>query len=1131
MTAPAFRIDGVLAGREAFYAVACDPARSVAVEACAGSGKTWMLVSRMLRALLDGAAPHEILAITFTRAAAGEMRQRLHDWLAAYSDPRAHHAERVDALVARGVAPARAEALAPALGSLYGRVLAAGRPIEIRTFHAWFSQLLRAAPMALLDRLGLASDMELIEDLEDHRAAVMRAFHARVLRDPALRADYAAMTARRGRTQLGRWLAAAWWRRVEFEMADEAGVLDESVEPAAALWPEIGRFEHPVEAVLDVFWQARLRHVAEVFGRGARTHQETAAKMAAALASGDPRQVFDAAWRALYTDKDEPRVLSKANAVLAETQQALGVLRQQVDQQDARVEHQRMVRLVRALLVAFAEYKRSRGYADMADLERCALAILRDDELAGWVQERLDARVRHVLIDEFQDTSPLQWLALHAWLSAYAGAGGGASGQSPPGVFIVGDPKQSIYRFRGAEPRVFAAASRFIRDGLEGSVLACDHTRRNAPDVIAAINGVFGAAAIEGAFDGFRSHTTEVAAPSACAIEALARHPRDRRAGRPDPNVEPVWRDTLTMPRLEPEVVLREREAATVAQRIATMLAQGAAPSEVFVLCRKRETLRLVAAALEREHVAHSAVEDTTLASTPEAQDLIAVLDAIVSPAHRLSLARALRSPLFGASDADLLALSAAAAAAGDRDWWRALAAMATASPALERARGLLQRWRIAASQLPPHDLLDRIVHEGELRERIVAVVPAEQRALALDAVDAVLAQALLLDGGRYATPYGFVRALKRRSVKSAPPVRADAVRLLTIHGAKGLEADTVFVTDADPERPSIETTTLLVDWPVEADHPLRCAFLYSESRCPPSLAELLDHEMAAREREEMNSLYVAMTRAKRRLVFSATEPFLAPPRASWWQRVEPIAVAVEAEPAGAVLRPARDHAVASLQVLPRLAPRPTSLAPIPAAASGRAAVRAVPIAPNAPIPAIAPQLSLPFDAAEADSRSTPPPAPTSTADDGAAALGRAVHRLLEWAGRVDSEASIGELAAAAAAEFGVAADAVERHGTAILRHPEGARFFTGPQILWSGNEVSVSDASEVLRIDRLVQIEEASGPAWWVLDYKLHHAPEALAPYRAQLLRYRAVVARAQPGTSVRCAFVTGEGRVVELV
>ncbi len=1102
MTEPAFRIDGLLAPREAFYAVACDPARSCVVEACAGSGKTWMLVSRMLRALLEGAAPHEILAITFTRAAAGEMRQRLHDWLALYSMPRASHAERVEALVVRGVARARAEALAPELGSLYGRVLAAARPIEIRTFHAWFSQLLRAAPMALLDRLGLAPDMELIEDLEDHRSAVMRAFHGRVLRDVELRADYAAVTLRRGRTQLGKWLAAAWWRRVEFEMADEAGTLVESVESAATIWPEIGRFVHPVEAVLDVFWQARLRHVAEVLGRGARTHQETAAKLAAAIAGGGARRLFDTAWRALYTDKDEPRVLGKAIAVLAETQESLSRLREQVEQEDARIEHQRMVRLGRALLSAFADYKRARGYADMADLERCALAILRDDELSGWVQERLDARVRHVLIDEFQDTSPLQWHALQAWLSAYAGAGGGASGQRPPGVFIVGDPKQSIYRFRGAEPLVFAAAASFVREGLEGSVLACDHTRRNAPEVIDAINGVFEAAMGEGAFAGFRLHTTEVAPTPGDAIEALARHPRDRRAGRAEAGVESTWRDTLTTPRLEPEIVLRQREAATVAARIAAMLGGGMSPADVFVLCRKRETLRLVAAALERVHVAHSAVEDTALASTPEAQDLIAVLDAIVSPAHRLSLARALRSPLFGASDADLLAISAEAIAAGDRDWWRALAAMATTSPALLRARRLLPRWRTAAAQLPPHDLLDRIVHEGELRERTVAVVPAEQRALALDAIDAVLAQALLLDGGRYATPYGFVRALKRRSLKSAPPARADAVRLLTIHGAKGLEADTVFITDADPERPSTETTTLLVDWPVEAEHPLRCAFVYSESRCPPSLSELLTREMQAREREEMNGLYVAMTRARRRMVFSATEPFQPPPRASWWQRIQPFAAPVDGSPATTFAGPSR-AAPASLRVLP--------------ARSNRG-----------PVATAEPQLALPF--AESTSTRERTGAPEFRADEGTAALGRAVHRLLEWATHAGGQAPVAELAAAAAAEFGADVEAVEHHGAAILGHPDSARFFMGPHILWSGNEVAIGDAGEVLRIDRLVRLEESGGPTWWVLDYKLHLSPEAFAPYRAQLLRYRGAVARAQAGAVVRCAFITGEGRVVEL-
>jgi ATP-dependent helicase/nuclease subunit A len=351
--------------------------------------------------------------------------------------------------------------------------------------------------------------------------------------------------------------------------------------------------------------------------------------------------------------------------------------------------------------------------------------------------------------------------------------------------------------------------------------------------------------------------------------------------------------------------------------------------------------------------------------------------------------------------------------------------------------------------------------------------------------------------------------------VKSAPPLHADAVRLLTVHGAKGLEAETVFITDADPERPSNETTTLLVDWPVEAEHPLRCAFLYSEARCPPSLATLLAFDMAAREREEMNGLYVAMTRAKRQLVFSATEPFQPPLRPSWWQRVLPFAVAVADDAglgdAGAARSAHPVDAAASLRVLPR---RSAGAPEVPAQAQ-----------PPAPAQA---QLSLPFAGPEAPRARAPSLA--SDGDERARALGRAVHRLLEWAGGADAPPPLAELAAAAAAEFGVEADAVERHGEAILRNADAARFFAGRQIVWSGNEVSLSDCGDVLRIDRLVRIDDSDGPTWWVLDYKLHQRPEELAPYRAQLLRYRTVVARAQPGEPVRCAFVTGEGRVVEV-
>src|SRR4051794_34597690 len=170
MTRAAYEANGRSVERDAFYALACDPQRSVVVEACAGAGKTWMLVSRILRALLDGAQPHEILAITFTRKAAGEMRERLNEWLRDFSDVKASHAVRVEALVQRGLPLARADELAPVLAKLHDRVLRAGRTVEVRTFHAWFSQLLRAAPIELLNELGLQQDMELIEDLSDHRS-------------------------------------------------------------------------------------------------------------------------------------------------------------------------------------------------------------------------------------------------------------------------------------------------------------------------------------------------------------------------------------------------------------------------------------------------------------------------------------------------------------------------------------------------------------------------------------------------------------------------------------------------------------------------------------------------------------------------------------------------------------------------------------------------------------------------------------------------------------------------------------------------------------------------------------------------------------------------------------------------
>ena len=528
--------------------------------------------------------------------------------------------------------------------------------------------------------------------------------------------------------------------------------------------------------------------------------------------------------------------------------------------------------------------------------------------------------------------------------------------------------------------------------------------------------------------------------------------------------------------------MLREREAQTVAAGVAALAGddpRGA--GSIHVLARRRQSLRLAATALQRAHVAHGPVEESTLMDSTEAQDLVALLDVLASPQHGLSLARALKSPLFGASDDDLVAI--ADAAGTPAGWWHALQRLGSPGAALARARTLLAVWADAARRLPPHDLLDRIVHEGDLKARTLAAVPPEQRHAALDAIDAVLGQALMLDGARYATPYAFVRSLKRRILKAPSPARPDAVRLMTIHGAKGLEADTVFIMDADPEAPRTELTTLLVDWPVESERPVRCAFVYSEARCPPSLAVLLAGEQQAREREAMNALYVAMTRARHRLVVSATAPQQPVAGPSWWQRLEPVAT------------PWRPQATGSTGAGQRIA-----------AAGARLLTLPVWRRPDHQSPRV------------------------DDAREPSADLGRAVHRVLEWAaGGACDGSPVPELAAAAAREFGAEPAAVAGRARAILESPACRRFFDAPALQWAGNEVPVSLDGETLRIDRLVLLP---GPpaTWWVLDYKLHHRPESLAPYREQLLRYAAAVGRAEPGSPVRCAFVTGQGELVEV-
>ncbi|MGA0612730.1 UvrD-helicase domain-containing protein [Caldimonas sp. KR1-144] len=1080
----AYRVDGRQVEPAAFYRVACDPSRSVVVEACAGAGKTWMLVSRIVRALLDGAKPQEILAITFTRKAAGEMRQRLDSWLAQFAA--ASPERRIEELVLRGCSAADARALEPRLARLEGELLDCARSVDIRTFHGWFGQLLRGAPASLLEPLGLVSEPQLVEELDDLKPALLRDFWRAVAADAALRDAYAALVARHGRRIVADWLDAALAQRVEFERADAAGAVDASVPPAAEHWPPLAAWPTPCDALRDPVLQAPLAALAVALGvEKNKRPRDTAAAIEAALgalqAGGEAAAAFDALWSALHT-KDDTLRAHLAGPLSEAAAQVLAQLRLARDQQAAHEDHVAMARLARALLACWRELKRARGLADMADLEVAAEQLLADAPLAGWVLERLDARVRHLLVDEFQDTSPLQWRTLSSWLAGYAGAGGGASGQRPLSVFIVGDPKQSIYRFRRADPRVFAAAGDFVVGALDGAHLACDHTRRNAPAVIDVLNRVFDAAQVAGEFDGFRAHTTASAAHGRVALLA----PVDRAERAPRREAQTTWRDSLTQPRDEAEVAHRMVEARRVAAAIGRRLQAGLHPGEVMVLARKRAALALVAQALRELGVPCVVPEERELMACVEVRDLVALLDALVSPAHALSLAQALRSPLFGIDDATLAALAPRARALG---WWQAVTAGEAwplppdQAAALARAARLLIAWREAARWLPPHDLLDRIVGEGELRERVAQAVPAAQRETALEAIDALLEQSLSLDGGRLLTPYGFVRALKRRRLLLPRRPRGDAVQLLTVHGAKGLEAQVVFLVDALPQRPQGDLASLLVDWPPHAQAPACLAFLASARRCPPSLRPAYEAELAARSREELNALYVAMTRAEHELVLSATEPYAAAPGKAPWQRLADAGVALEeAGDEGASPSP-REATRFELLELPRLSAPPVVAAPV-----------------------------------EADAGSA------------AAELGRALHRVLEWLPAPNELDDACQAAAEQHALDDLARQTLAQAARRVLESPQLRRWFDPEGIAWAANELPLLWQGAWLRLDRLVALHTPQGREWWVLDHKLHPAPQTQPALRAQLARYRDAVRALQPGERVRAAFITAEGQAVEL-
>jgi ATP-dependent helicase/nuclease subunit A len=1074
---------------EDFMAVALQPHASVVIEACAGSGKTWLLIARIVRCLLQSTAPGEILAITFTNRAAQEMRQRLLDRLRLLAT--APEAEVLAELARLQLAPTAARAALPRARALLEQVLEAEPGPTIETFHGWFLRLLALAPLAS----GVGRRLVTAERPGALRDTAWRAFCAELLTPPAEgdRAAFERMVdelgAHSAEQLLRDWLA----RHTDLELALAAGLDSARLQRDFQL-DGTAPF---VELAADVPLRAALRRLFDLAAPCGAKPKEAAAlctELEPLLAASAADAVAAAEWvrrlaAAVQTKEAQPRKLRFLRAALgsAGLQHEFDTVMEQLSaalntafERDADAAHyaltvdalacfQRLTRCYRAV-------QAERGEIDFGDIEGLAARLMGDETLAAAVHARLDQRYRQILVDEVQDTNPLQWRVLHDWLAAYGEIGEIGEDASRPQVFLVGDPKQSIYRFRRAEPRLFAYAADWLHQHYGARRLRTDHTRRSAPAIVALLNR-----ALTGTHPAFAAHSTQQQTlPGAVRLlpppQVPALLPTTSPATLRDPLTEPApAEDVVTA------LLLGRRIAAEIGGwvgRYPVVTSAGERParwSDVLVLVRARTHLPAYERALREAGIPHRTSRRGGLLDTLEAEDLQALLSFLVTPFSDLHLAQVLRTPLIGCTDDDLIALARTPGA----HWWQRLSVIDGATqPRLAAARERLARWRGWAQRLPVHDLLDHVFFETDALAAYAAAVPPPARERTLANLRAYLQLALAIDAGRYPSLPRFVQALReyRAGTDDDAPGEGlaagdDAVRILTVHEAKGLEAPIVVVVPS-PAAARGEYVQPLVIWPPQAPAPVHVSVTGRKGRRGRARAHWLREEEEQAAREDLNLLYVALTRARQVLIVAGTGSAERPH--PWYQLL------AQAAP---------EAVVAEVAVADRMA------------VGGVAA--AGPVSDYRPAPlAIG--------------------ARRSSADHDALRLGRALHQLLEWATREPPLRLPAAEVAATVLDLAVPqAQQVLRCAQQILQAERLRDFFDPARYRWARAEMELIAPDGVHRPDRVVELDGVL----WVLDFKWQVREDEWAVYQEQLARYEAVLRLRFAGLTVMGAIVTGDG------
>lgn len=856
---------------------ASDPVASVWVGASAGSGKTKVLTDRVLRLLLSGTQPQRLLCLTFTKAAAAEMANRVNlslgEWATAPDDALREKLARLT-----GAPPA--DAAVGMARRLFARVLDVPGGLKIQTIHSFCE--------SLLGRFPIEADVPPHFQVMDERSAaeLLRAARddvlAAALGDDESRAALETLTAylhedrfsellhglltQRGRL---RWLIgedgslAAARDAVYRTLGIDAGVTKSGLVAAAC---QDGTFD-----------RAGLKAAAEALLGGTKSFQPRGRLLADWLAEDRPGRVhrFDEYLRVFLTGQ----LTVYANLVDKKSGEqnpaALAALEREAERVSAVLEQCRtaataqataaLLQLGGAILRAYARAKSLRVQFDYDDLIYKARDLLRSDRdgQAAWVLFKLDGGLDHVLIDEAQDTNPDQWEVVAAMADEFF-AGMGARDVDRT-IFAVGDTKQSIFSFQRAEPAFFRAYREYFEKrttdaGKGWDTVDLDISFRSAPSVLHAVDAVF---ATDPARDGVVEPGDEL------------RHKayRAAQAGLVEvwPAVGPVdegdaeWQPPVRRrDRLAPEV----RLAKLVTQKLCGWIGREPLPShgrtvragDVMILLRRRSGfMETLVRELKSAGVPVAGVDRMALTEQLAVMDLMALGRFLLLPEDDLTLAVVLKGPFIGFDDdKDLFPLCHGRGAASV---WRRLGEMSAGNERFARAHAWLSGLLSRADQAPPFEMFARLLGGP------TAVGPTGWQALlsrlgpeAEDPVDEFLTLALGYERSHVPSLQGFLQWLEAGSAeikRDLEQTGRDEVRVMTVHGAKGLQSPIVIL----PDTMAVPTHSREIVWhedvalwpPGRANENAFCRALREEAK-------------SRDEQEHRRLLYVAMTRAEDRL-------------------------------------------------------------------------------------------------------------------------------------------------------------------------------------------------------------------------------------------------------------------------